>query len=225
VVFTSLGLIITRVPRWRLVGHRMAKAWARSCVWAAGCSLRVDGLDGIDPDERFVLMVNHQSALDIPSLMAVLPAEWRTVFWAKKSLFRIPFLGWAMRMLGHMPVDRVQRRKAVAMFSESVRSVGERKSLLVFPEETYSPDGELLPLKRGGFLFALKTGLPVLPVGVWGTRRALPPRHRLLSPTALHIRFGSPIRTVELAVSELDGLMEQTRDEIEALKADPSRRD
>lgn len=214
---TLPAMVITVVPRFRIVIFRMAKIWGRVCVWATGCTVNTDGLEDVDLNGRYVVVVNHQSALDIPVLMSVLPAEWRTVFWAKKSLFKIPVLGWAMRTLGHMPVDRFNRRTASQTLFQSQQRIENRRSLLVFPEETYGPEGELLPFQRGGFLFALKTGMPVLPVGVWGTRIALPPNGRLVSPTSLRVRFGTPIPTGDLPVSARPEITERARIVIEDL--------
>ena len=217
VVCTMAGLALSPLPGGALVQQRLARLWGRICIWATGCPLRVEGLDRIDPEGRFVVMANHQSALDIPLLMGVLPAEWRTVFWAKQSLFRIPVLGWAMRMLGHMPIDRIDRSTAGRMVSSTVERVSEQRSVLVFPEETYSTDGVLLPFQRGGFVLALKTGLPVLPVAAVGTREALPPRTHLIHHAPLTLRFGTPIATADLSVSERQALMDQTRDAIAAM--------
>jgi 1-acyl-sn-glycerol-3-phosphate acyltransferase len=203
--------------------QRMARLWGRICVWGSGCPVRVVGLDRIDPEDRFVVMANHQSALDIPLLMAVIPAQWRTVFWAKQSLFRIPVLGWAMRMLGHMPIDRVNRRTAGKMLSDSAARTAEQRSVLVFPEETYSPDGVLLPFQRGGFVLALKTGMAILPVGLHGTRDALAPRRRMIRRTTLTVRFGEPITTQGLGVSSRQQLMDQAREAIDRLKSAPTR--
>jgi 1-acyl-sn-glycerol-3-phosphate acyltransferase len=168
-------------------------------------------------------MTNHQSVLDIPLLMAVMPAEWRTVFWAKQSLFRIPVLGWAMRVLGHMPIDRVNRRTAGRMVADSAERAADSRSVLVFPEETYSLDGELLPFQRGGFVLALKTGMSILPVGVHGTRLVLEPRKHLIDPGPLTVSFGSPIEVFALGISDRQELMDRTREAIEELKEAPDR--
>lgn len=222
VVATLAGLAISPIPGVALLQQRLARLWGRICVWGSGCPVRIVGLDRIDTDDRFIVMANHQSALDIPLLMAVIPATWRTVFWAKQSLFRIPVLGWAMRMLGHMPIDRVNRRTAGRMVSDSAARTAEQRSVLVFPEETYSPDGVLLPFQRGGFVLALKTGMAILPVGLNGTRDALAPRRHMIRRTTLTVRFGEPIITEGLGVSSRQQLMDRTRDAIERLKeADP----
>lgn len=224
---TLPALAISTIPACRLTVHRMARLWGRACIWGTGCRLVVDGADRIDPGGRYVLMANHQSALDIPVLMGVLPADWRCVFWAKESLFRVPVLGWAMRMLGHMPIDRVNRLSAASMLADTRRLVADGRSVLVFPEETYGPGDRLLPFQRGGFVVAVRTGLPVLPVALTGTRSALSPRSRMLSPTTLRVRFGDPISTRDLSVSDRPALVEQTRAAIERLRdqslAEPPR--
>ncbi len=107
------------VPRTHILTFHVARIWGKICVWATGCPTSIEGLDRIDLSARYVIMSNHQSALDIPVLIGALPAEWRTVFWAKKSLFKTPFLGWAMRALGHLPVDRINRDTAASPASET----------------------------------------------------------------------------------------------------------
>jgi len=211
VVLTLVGLAFTVVPGCRIVMFHMARFWGRICIWGTGCQMRVEGQDAVDLRGRYVVMANHQSALDIPVLMGVLPARWRTIFWAKKSLFVIPVLGWAMRALGHMPVDRINRVTAATLVTRSADRASDAKSILVFPEETYGPGDELLAFRRGGFVLALKTGMPILPVGVQGTRRAMPPNGRLLAPSEIVVRFGEPIATSGLTISDREALMERTR--------------
>ena len=217
---TLPALLIVRIPGGDPVVHRMARLWGRLCVLGTGCPVRVEGLARIDPSCRYVVMANHQSALDIPVLMAVLPAAWRTVFWAKESLFRVPVLGWAMRLLGHMPIDRVNRSLAGRTIAETLRRVEDGRSVLVFPEETYGPEGRLLSFQRGGFVFALKTRLAVLPVAVLGTRSTLAPGSRMVSPSTVTVRFGEPIPTAELGVTDRATLTERTRAAIELLLSD-----
>lgn len=219
---TLPGLAISWIPGCQRLVHRMAKLWGELCVWGTGCRLEIEGSGRFDPDARYAVMTNHQSALDIPVLMGVLPAHWRTVFWAKRSLFLIPVLGWAMRMLGHMPIDRVNRLSAGGMLKNTVDQVRDGRSLLVFPEETYGPGDGMLPFQRGGFVAAIKSGLPVLPVAVLGTRDALPPRTRLIHPTTLTVRFGDPIPTRNLSISERASLTAETRAAIERLLREDS---
>ena len=219
---TLPGLAISWIPACRLLVHRMARLWGVLCVWGTGCRIEVEGGSRLDPDRRYAVMTNHQSALDIPVLMGVLPAHWRTVFWAKQSLFQIPVLGWAMRMLGHMPIDRINRLSAGGMLKETLDRVQDGRSLLVFPEETYGPGDSMLPFQRGGFVAAIKSGLPVLPVAVLGTRAALPPGARIIRPSTLTVRFGDPISTRNLSISRRSDLTAETRAAIERLLRDDS---
>lgn len=217
-VFLSLlAVAFAMVPGCHILTFHVARLWGRICVWGTGCPTRVEGLDAIDCSARYVIMSNHQSALDIPVMIGALPAEWRTVFWAKKSLFKTPFLGWSMRALGHLPVDRVNRETAASLVSETAGRASDAKSVLVFPEETYGPGGTLLPLRRGGFVLALKTGLPILPVGIAGTRTVLPPDGRLLSPADIVVRFGEPISTAGLTISDREDLTGRTREALSEL--------
>ena len=218
---TLPALLISRLPGGDAVAHRMARLWGRLCVWGTGCPVRVEGLDQIDLARRFVVMANHQSALDIPVLMAVLPASWRTVFWAKQSLFRVPVLGWAMRMLGHMPIDRVNRQLAGRVLADTLRRIEDGRSVLVFPEETRTSDGSLLPFQRGGFLIALKAALPIVPVGLDGARRSMAKFSYVVRPGRITVRFGEPIPTAGRAVSEKAALMEETRNAIAVLRGTP----
>jgi len=103
------------------------------------------------------------------------------------------------------------------MFSSTLGLVADGRSVLVFPEETFGPGDTLLPFQRGAFLIALKSRLPVLPVGIQGTRQALPPSSHLVHPGPVVVRIGRPIPTRDLAVTERDRLMERTRAEIARL--------
>jgi 1-acyl-sn-glycerol-3-phosphate acyltransferase len=220
-VMSLAAVICAAVPAWRGASHRVARQWGRLCLWCAGCPVRTEGLAELDRSRRYVVMANHQSALDIPVLIGVLPARWRTVFWAKKSLFRVPFLGWAMRALGHLPVDRINRLSAGGLVAETAGRATEAASVLVFPEETYGPGDDLLPFHRGGFVLAIKTGLPILPVGISGTRSALPPDGRLLSPGPISVRFGTPIRTAGVPISDRTLIAGRTRTEVARLAGIP----
>ena len=124
-----------------------ARTWSRGWLFAAG--VRIDVRRETDlggRDERragYVFMANHQSALDIPVLLATLPVPTR--FLAKRELFKIPFLALGLRAGGFIPVDRKVRSRARETIQDASRRLGEGSSILVFPEETRSVDGTLLP--------------------------------------------------------------------------------
>jgi 1-acyl-sn-glycerol-3-phosphate acyltransferase len=139
-------------------------------------------------------------------------------FLAKKSLFSVPFLGWAMRAMGFIPVDREHRATAVRSFEEAAERIRAGRSVLLFPEETRTTDGSLLPFQRGGFLIALKAALPIAPVGLEGARRCMPKHSYLLRPGTIVVRFGELVPTAGLGVTAKNQLMERVRRDIEMLR-------
>jgi len=197
---------------------RIAHLWGRLCLRLAGVPVKVEGLDHIEAGDRYVIMANHESSLDIVVLLTALPASVELRFLAKKSLFAIPFLGWAMKSAGFIPVDRENRSTAAATLNQTLEEVVHGGSPLVFPEETWTTDGRLLPFARGGFLVSLKSGLPILPVGLEGPRLVLPPNEGVVRPQPVTVRVGEPISTAGLGVSSRSDLIDRTRREIDRLR-------
>jgi len=197
---------------------RIAHMWGRVCLRLAGVPIEVEGLEQIGDGERYVIMANHESSLDIVVLLTALPDDVELRFLAKKSLFTVPFLGWAMKSAGFIPVDREDRSTATVTLNQTLEEVARGGSPLVFPEETWTTDGRLLPFARGGFLVALKSGLPILPVGLEGPRLVLPPNKGVVRPQPVTVRIGEPIPTAELGVSSRRELMDRTRREIDCLR-------
>ncbi len=197
----------------------LARWWGRLILLAATVRLRVEGLENLDPSRFYVIMANHESILDIPALMAALPSRIGTRFLAKESLFSVPFLGWAMKALGFVPVDRTNRSKAVGMFLEAIDHARGGNSLLLFPEETRTDDGRLLPFKRGGFLLAMRSHFPILPVGLEGPRLAMPSHDWKVRPlSTITVRIGNPIPTEGRSMKERQALMDETRCSIDRLR-------
>lgn len=216
IVMGAYGTLVGFLPPrgdWTRNGARL---WARIILWACGVRLRVEGAEKVPSDTPVVFMANHESWLDIPALLVAIPGQVR--FLAKKSLFSIPFLGWAMRSMGFIPVDRENRRQAIRSFEEAADRIRAGRSVLVFPEETRTPTGELLPFQRGGFLIALKAQLPIVPVGLQGPRQILPKKHYLLKPGTITVRFGEPVLTAGLGVTAKEALMQQVRQAVDALR-------
>ena len=197
---------------------RVTHVWGRVCLRITGVSMMVEGLDHLDEGRRYVIMANHESSLDILVLLAALPPSVELRFLAKKSLFTIPFLGWAMKAAGFVPVDREDRSTAAATLKQTLDGVERGGSPLVFPEQTWTTDGRLLPFARGGFLVALKSGLPILPVGLEGPRLVLPPGEGVIRPQPVTVRIGEAVSTEGVGVSRLREITRMTRREIDRLR-------
>lgn len=170
---------------------RFARGWARSLLRVAGIRVTVRHPERFARGQGFVVAANHESLCDIIVLLACLPYQVR--FLAKRSVFRIPVLGWSIAAAGFVPVDRGDRTRGASTLDAARKRLSAGRSVVIFPEETRTRTGELLPFKNGAALLALRSGMPLLPVGLAGTRRILPPDRLLMSPGRVVVCVGEPI--------------------------------
>jgi 1-acyl-sn-glycerol-3-phosphate acyltransferase len=176
-------IILSPFDRRRDAIWRLGRLWGRIIMLVCGARLAVEGADRLDPRATYVFAGNHQSALDIPVLMAALPNRFG--YLAKKELFAIPFFGRVMRAGGCIPVDRSEGRAAIVSMREAAGELDRGYSIFVFPEGTRGPGDTLLPFKSGGFMLAVQSGKSVVPVTVIGSRLILPPGAWRLEGTGL----------------------------------------
>jgi len=188
VVSTSTGWI--PLPHGGRFWFVLARWWSRLLLWSSGVLVRVEHLAPLRRGQVYVFLCNHQSLFDIPVLLATLPMPAR--FLAKRELFRIPVFGWSLKVGGFIPVER-GGKSAGDSFRAAAERVRSGGSVLMFPEETRSTDGNLLPFKRGGFLLAQKAGLPMVPVGIRGTLGVRPRHSYRIHPGRVLVRYGEPL--------------------------------
>lgn len=144
-----------------------AKRWSQSAARGLRIHIEATGEQNV-PSGGFVYASNHESLVDILVLGAALPGDFKWA--AKRSVMSVPFLGWHLRLAGHVPVDRNQGKEAAAAVVEAFEKVlRDEKPLLVFPEGTRTPDGKLKAFKDGAFQAAVMAGKPVVPVALKGT--------------------------------------------------------
>lgn len=144
-----------------------AKRWSQSSAKGLRIYIEPSGAENV-PEGGFVYASNHESLIDILVLGAALPGDFKWA--AKRSVMNIPFLGWHLRLAGHVPVDRSQGKDAAMAVTEAFEGVlRDDKPLLVFPEGTRTEDGNLRPFKNGAFQAAVLTGKPIVPVAIQGT--------------------------------------------------------
>jgi 1-acyl-sn-glycerol-3-phosphate acyltransferase len=190
----------------------ITRLWANSIIRAAGIDLRVEGTEIIDRKQRYILIANHSSYFDIPCIFAAIPQPIR--FMAKISLFKIPIFGWAIGRAGFIPIDRKNRRTAVKSFEKAVDRIRKGNTVVVFPEEGRSRERAMRPFQRGGFLLALRSGLPILPVAIVGTYDVYRAGAKLVTPGPVTVRVGTPIPTEGLTVRDKDRLLNESREQI-----------
>jgi 1-acyl-sn-glycerol-3-phosphate acyltransferase len=172
----------------RIDGLYKSAMWiARMGVRIAGVRTKMIGYDQLDLSRKYIFMSNHVSNLDPPLLIPRLP--FRVTVMVKKELFKVPILGPAMRLANFVPIDRRNREAAIAGVREAEETVRKGLHMVVFPEGTRSPDGRLLPFKKGPFYLALETGLPIVPITLLGTERLLPKGKVLATPGEVQVIF------------------------------------
>lgn len=181
--------------------------WAHTLVRITRIQLQVSGHSHF-PTEPCIVMSNHQSLCDVPLLYAALPTGVRLRMIAKAELFKVPIWGRAMRLAGFIPIDRGDRGQAVASLEAAGRDIRAGTFVWLAPEGTRSKTGALGPLKKGGFMLAQSTGLPILPVVLRGTRNVLPPTGlRTFFDQQVAIEFRPVIsthgRSIEAVMSEV----------------------
>ena len=131
-----------------LVGT-LSRIWSRWVIWSMGITYEILGLENLSDENQYIIMCNHESALDI--LLGIACLTHNIVFLAKKELFMIPIFGWAMQAAGMIKIDRSHREKAKQSVDKAVkRLAGSKYSTLLYPEGTRSGTGELKIFKRVG---------------------------------------------------------------------------
>ncbi len=193
--------------------YGISRLWSWTILKVCGISLGVTGLNHIDPKQRYVFIANHQSNLDIPILIQTLP-EFQLRWLAKKELLWVPLFGWAMWAAKHVTVNRSIRADAFKSLKKATERIANGVSLVFFPEGTRSPDGQLLPFKRGGFWLALKTQTPLVPITINGSGALLPKGDWRIRGGKIEITVGKPLLMENGHRGKLLALSDQLRETI-----------
>jgi len=173
--------------------------------------LRVEGRwPGKGP---YVVVANHQSILDI-LMLSRLPREMKWV--AKESLFKIPWVGWMLRMSGDIPIRRGDAESGGEALARAKEYLARGMNVMMFPEGTRSARGTLLPFKSGAFRLALEAGVPVLPVAVQGTAEGMPKGGPWVRPCRAFARILEPVETAGRGVEATVALRDEVRRRIAA---------
>lgn len=183
----------------------------RAAFAMAGIRVQVNGHENIPAGKACIFMSNHLSNLDPPALIPRIPG--RTSAFLKRSLMRIPVLGYGFKLGEFVPVDRDGRAES-AQESEAIarRVLAKGIHITTFVEGTRSPDGRMLPFKRGPFYLAMESGVPCVPVSIHGTERMMPKGSMRIRAGTAHIKFHAPIDPRSFASRE--DLMEAVREAI-----------
>jgi 1-acyl-sn-glycerol-3-phosphate acyltransferase len=177
--------------------------WAHLLVKLTRTTLTVRGTEHI-PQKACVVMSNHLSYADIPLIYAALPDGIRLRMVAKRELFYTPIWGRAMRASGFIPIVRSDRKRAIESLNVAKQALSDGTYIWIAPEGTRSRTGELGTLKKGGFILARDTGVPILPMNIAGSGDIMPPQGwRLYRDNDAVITFRPLIKTAGRSIEEI----------------------
>jgi 1-acyl-sn-glycerol-3-phosphate acyltransferase len=209
IFFGLLTIFVSFVSRKGDLPHKIAGMWARSILAVSPLEVTVKGLSNIDPGKSYIYMSNHQSNYDIPILLGLLPVQFRWL--AKIELFRIPFFGYAMKRAGYVCIDRSNQKSAFESLKKAAGIIRDGVSVMIFPEGTRSRDGNIGSFKKGGFVLAIESGVPILPVIIRGTFSVMPKSRLLIKPGKVTLEIRKPVETSDFTKETKDELMEKIR--------------
>jgi 1-acyl-sn-glycerol-3-phosphate acyltransferase len=210
-------LVTAPFDRRRVVLHLFTCAWAFFYVQANPLwRCRIRGRERLPWNGPAVIVANHLSLIDI----LVIHGLYRPFKWVSKaSNFRIPFLGWNMKLNGYVPVTRGAADSVRRMMARCRELLAQGSPVLLFPEGTRSAIGELQPFKDGAFQLARAAGVPVIPVAVSGTYETLP-KHGIV----LRKRMRAVVEVLEPIDPAAHPTVAALRDAARAAIADALRR-
>jgi len=204
----------------RPIVDKYCREWSAALLRLVRVSLTVRGaVPDFGDGRRYIIMCTHASHYDIPVTFVSMPGSVRML--AKKELFSIPLLGQAMKAAEFPSIDRAHRQRAVKDLEKARAMMESGIVLWAAPEGTRSPDGHLLPFKKGCFHLALDTQAVIVPVAIRGIHKVLPARTwRINLGQPVDVRVGAPIDMSGKGKEDLVAVMAEVRGRLENLLGD-----
>lgn len=197
IIVLSIPVAVVFIPWTMITGnatalYNLSQGIVRIAFRVGRVRVIVTGRERVPANTACIFMANHVSNLDPPSLLPQLPG--RTSVFLKRSLMKIPVLGYAFKLGEFVPVSRDGRAESAIESMHAAEAV-LRKGLHIttFVEGTRSRDGRMLPFKKGPFYLAMQTGAPCIPISIHGSETLMAKGSMGITPGAVHITFHSPI--------------------------------
>jgi 1-acyl-sn-glycerol-3-phosphate acyltransferase len=208
-VYASVACLAALVDRSGGATRGIGGAWSRQLLRLLRVEVRVGGVENA-PGGPAVYAANHASALDILVVFGHLPIDFRIVY--KKSLSLVPLVGWAIRLGGHVPIDRSNPFRARRSLEAAARRIRSGASVVVFPEGTRSPDGAVRRFKRGSFGLAIDAAVPIVPVSLVGVKSVVPRGLASVRPGTVKVALHAPVPTAGRDPGDAEALAAEVRE-------------
>ena len=221
VICGTFALLVSLFEKNGRLQHRIARAWARGCLWASWSSVSVRGAENLSKFPVAVYASNHTSYMDTPIIFATLPFQFRIL--AKKSLWEWPFIGWFLRRSGQMPIDVENPHATLSSLGGAVKALRSGMPLFVFPEGGRTASGNLQTFLSGAAYLALRAQVPLVSIAIDGAYDLLPIHTHHFYPSKLTLTVGEPIVTKGMTVRQVEELTLQLRTTIAEMLEQPAR--
>ncbi len=202
IILSTISILCSIFDRTGTVYLFLARLWCRLWLFFSGVKLNVIGKEHVQPHATYVVVSNHASYFDIPTLLLGLPIKQVRIV-AKASLGKIPFFGWSMAMGDFILIQRGAHRNVLESLAQAIDKLKQGKSVVIFADGTRSLDGSIQPFKRGAFVVAEKAGVPILPVTILGSHKIMHRNTALISPGEITLVIDKPIAVQGKSADEL----------------------
>lgn len=206
-VIVMIGCVFGKRKFW---GYYPPHYWSKLGCRLALCRIKVTRHGKLDPNQSYVFVPNHQGAFDIFLIYGYLNQNIKWV--QKKELRKIPFVGKASEIAGHVFVDQSNLKSMKETIEEAEAQLGDGSSMVIFPEGARSRTGKMGRFKRGAFIIAKEMNLPIVPITVNGPVDLMKIGTYLINPCKLELVVHEPIPTTNLTDDDIPALMEQCRE-------------
>lgn len=199
----------------RFWGYYPPKYWSKLTCRTAFCKIKIKNNNKIDPDKSYVFVANHQGAFDVFLTYGYLNQNIKWV--QKSSLRKLPFVGKASEIAGHIFVDNSSVKNTMQTIKKAEKELEKGVSIVIFPEGARTEDGKMGRFKKGAFIIAMQMQLPIVPVTLNGPFDVLKINSRLMHfGKTLEIIVHDPISTIDMTEEDIPNLMKKSSTEIEA---------
>jgi 1-acyl-sn-glycerol-3-phosphate acyltransferase len=200
------GSLFSKTGRFQ---HFCMRTWSRWCCWSSRTKVFVEGRENVLRHQPQIFAANHQAIYDILILGGWIPEQFRWM--ARKEWYRTPFMGWHLKRYGTITIDRSNPRASAKTLLEAADCIRAGTNIVFFPEGTRQPDALLQKFKPGGFLLAMRSGVPIVPVSIIGTKEIIRKNSWRVHKGTIKLIIGKPIETSAYKKNERNKLMTDVR--------------
>ena len=206
-VTVMIGCLIGNREFW---GYYPPHLWSKLTCRLALCRIKITRHAKLDPSQSYIFVPNHQGAFDIFLIYGYLNQNIKWV--QKRELRKIPFVGKASEIAGHVFVDQANLKSMKDTIAKTEAQLSEGSSMVIFPEGARTKTGKMGRFKRGAFVIAKEMKLPIVPVTVNGPFDLMKIKTYLINPCKLELIIHEPIPTDNLTDDNMPEFIDKCRE-------------